>query len=32
MSELRLSIDKLEGMLPKEQWPLASYAEMLFII
>lgn len=32
MSELRLAIDKLEGVLPKEHWPLASYAEMLFIM
>jgi glutamine synthetase len=32
MSELRSSVDNLEGLLPDEIWPLPSYAEMMFMI
>ena len=31
MESLRESVDALEGVVSKEQWPLPSYAEMLFI-
>ncbi|MBZ0166327.1 MAG: glutamine synthetase III [Candidatus Omnitrophica bacterium] len=31
MAELRAPIDELEGLVPAENWPLPSYAEMLFI-
>jgi len=31
MNALRRPIDKLEGLLPYEIWPLPSYAEMLFL-
>lgn len=31
MSKLREAVDALEGITPKERWPLPSYAEMLFI-
>jgi len=30
MSELRSAVDSLERMTPKKEWPLPSYAEMLF--
>ncbi|MFC1591699.1 glutamine synthetase III [Thermodesulfobacteriota bacterium] len=32
MTKLRESIDALEGLLPKEEWPLATYAEMMFLM
>ncbi len=32
MSDLRSTVDTLEDLLPKDQWPLASYAEMMFIM
>ena len=32
MNELRVPVDKLEGLVPDEIWPLPSYAEMLFIM
>jgi len=31
MESLRGSIDTLEGLVPSEEWPLPSYAEMLFM-
>lgn len=31
MDALRIPIDILEGLVPKEKWPLPSYAEMLFM-
>ena len=31
MEELRETIDTLEGIVPKDNWPLPSYAEMLFL-
>ncbi len=31
MSELRDVVDSLEGMVPKDKWPMPTYAEMLFI-
>ena len=31
MIKLRTAVDALEGLLPRDQWPLATYAEMLFI-
>ena len=31
MEALREAIDHLEGIVPKEDWPLPTYAEMLFI-
>lgn len=31
MTALRTPIDELEGLVPAENWPLPSYAEMLFI-
>lgn len=31
MEQLRGLIDTLEGIVPKDNWPLPSYAEMLFI-
>ncbi len=31
MEKLRESVDALEALVPKEKWPLPSYAEMLFI-
>lgn len=31
MEELRETIDSLEGIVPKDNWPLPSYAEMLFL-
>jgi glutamine synthetase len=30
MTELRKAVDALEGLVPKERWPLPSYAEMMF--
>jgi glutamine synthetase len=30
--ELRASVDTLEGLVPADNWPLPSYAEMLFIL
>ena len=32
MNTLRTSVDKLEGFLPDETWPLPTYAEMLFMM
>jgi glutamine synthetase len=32
MADLRTSIDALEGHIPAGEWPLPSYAEMLFIL
>ena len=32
MGKLRSAVDELEALLPKNQWPLATYAEMMFII
>ena len=32
MTDLRVTIDTLEGLVPAEYWPLPSYAEMLFIV
>jgi len=32
MQTLRNAVDHLEGLLPKDQWPLATYAEMMFIL
>lgn len=32
MAELRTAVDTLEGLLPRNQWPLPSYAEMMFIM
>jgi glutamine synthetase len=32
MLKLRASVDELEGLVPKEYWPLASYASMMFVI
>jgi glutamine synthetase type III len=31
MTKLRTAVDELEGLLPRDQWPLATYAEMMFI-
>lgn len=31
MEDLRETIDTLEGIVPKDNWPLPSYAEMLFL-
>ncbi len=31
MAKLRAAVDELEGLLPRDQWPLATYAEMMFI-
>lgn len=31
MADLRKSVDTLEGLVPADNWPLPSYAEMLFI-
>ncbi len=31
MAKLRAGVDMLEGLLPRDRWPLATYAEMLFI-
>lgn len=31
MAKVRESADALEGLVPKDRWPLPSYAEMLFI-
>ncbi len=31
MAKLRENVDALEGLVPKDRWPLPSYAEMLFI-
>ncbi|MFH1846233.1 MAG: glutamine synthetase III [Candidatus Omnitrophota bacterium] len=31
MDKLRDAVDALEGLVPKDLWPLPSYAEMLFI-
>jgi len=32
MDELRESVDALEGLVPDDQWPLPSYAEMMFMM
>ena len=32
METLREAADELEGILPAEQWPLPSYAEMMFVM
>lgn len=32
MDELREVIDALEGLVPKDLWPVPSYAEMLFVL
>jgi glutamine synthetase type III len=32
MKELRASVDALEGLVPRELWPLPNYAEMMFIL
>ena len=32
MARLRAASDKLEGLLPKDCWPLPSYAEMMFMM
>ncbi|MCB4792068.1 MAG: glutamine synthetase III [Elusimicrobia bacterium] len=32
MNKLRLSVDQLEGLVPKEFWPLASYTSMMFVM
>lgn len=32
MTDLRGSVDELEGLIPDSIWPLPSYAEMLFLI
>ena len=32
MLVLRTSVDELEGLLPRESWPLPTYAEMMFIL
>jgi len=32
MVKLRAAVDALEALLPRDQWPLATYAEMMFII
>ncbi len=31
MSEVRQTVDALEGIIPDDQWPLPTYQEMLFI-
>jgi glutamine synthetase len=31
MAKLRAAVDELEGLLPRDRWPLATYAEMMFI-
>ena len=31
MTELRILVDKIEGIIPDEKWPLPKYREMLFI-
>jgi len=31
LNTLRTAVDALEGQLPKDEWPLATYAEMMFI-
>ena len=32
MTKLRAAVDELEALLPRDTWPLATYAEMMFII
>ncbi len=32
MDDLRVTVDRLEGLVPADYWPLPSYAEMLFIV
>ncbi len=32
MNELRKTVDGLEGLLPDDNWPLPTYAEMMFMI
>ncbi len=32
MTELRAAADALEGMLPKSDWPMPSYGEMMFML
>ncbi|OGS19606.1 MAG: glutamine synthetase [Elusimicrobia bacterium RIFOXYA2_FULL_50_26] len=32
MKELRTSVDSLEEIIPREYWPLPTYAEMMFIM
>ncbi|MCK9554747.1 glutamine synthetase III [bacterium] len=32
MLKLRKAVDTLEGLLPDDEWPLATYAEMMFMI
>jgi len=32
MGKLRDCVDSLEALLPRDEWPLATYAEMMFII
>jgi len=32
MHDLRVAVDSLERLLPKAAWPLATYAEMMFVI
>ncbi|MEI6126747.1 MAG: glutamine synthetase III [Pseudomonadota bacterium] len=32
MGKLRLAVDTLEVLLPKDEWPLSTYAEMMFIM
>jgi glutamine synthetase len=32
MEKQRKAVDFLEGLLPKDEWPLATYAEMMFIM
>jgi glutamine synthetase type III len=31
MSAIRETSDELEGVMPQELWPLATYREMLFL-
>ena len=32
MNELRANVDELEGYVPKSQWPLPSYGDLLFSV
>jgi glutamine synthetase type III len=32
MKDLRAAVDSLEEILPRELWPLPSYAEMMFVM
>jgi glutamine synthetase len=32
MTELRAAADDLEGVVPRDLWPLPTYAEMMFML